>query len=71
MNPGFQKLRFAKHLFPARLEYVLREKIEKVRKNHKFFTKIKFSVFDHSLRFCSYKNYHKNLSFGYWQISLR
>jgi len=35
------------------------------QKNDRVCIKTEFSVFDHSLRYCSYKNFYMYLSFGY------
>jgi hypothetical protein len=56
INAVFPKLCSMGHVFQLRNQ-----------RNHNFI-KFEFSKFNHSLRYCSYMSFYKNLSFGYWQI---
>ena len=71
-NPkaAFPNLFSAEHRCSARSEGVLVTNIEKPRITE-YFIKFEFSIFGPTCRQCSCKNFHGNLPFGYWQISLR
>jgi hypothetical protein len=43
---------------------------KKERKKKRYAVKFECSIFDHSSRYCFYKNFYNNLSFGYKEISL-